>query len=513
MRLQQLLREISPVSTDDVPDVEITGLTADSRGVAPGGLFVAIRGTQRDGHEFLGEAARAGAAALVGDRPDSGWGVPYLQVPDARLAFALLAAVWNGHPTRQLTMIGITGTDGKTTTANLLHAILHHAGHHVGMISTVNALIGSETVDTGLHVTTPDPLDLQRYLRSMVDQGLTHCVLEATSHGLAQHRVAGCAFDLGVITNITHEHLDFHGSFSAYRQAKGRLFSSLGEERSKPAGPEPTAILNRDDDSYEYLRGLTRVRQISYGKQSDSDVRATDLTAGPEGNLLTIEWGGRRQPINSSLLGDYNAANILAAFAAAVEGLGVPPEAAAEAIASFAGVPGRMESIELGQPFAALVDFAHTPNALRQALRAARALIQGRLIAVFGSAGLRDREKRRMMAEASLELADRTILTAEDPRTEPLDDILQDMAAGARNRGGIEGESFWRVPDRGQAVRLAVEMARPGDLVIVCGKGHEQSMCFGEVEHPWDDRVALRAALAEHLGIDGPPMPELPTSV
>jgi UDP-N-acetylmuramoyl-L-alanyl-D-glutamate--2,6-diaminopimelate ligase len=347
----------------------------------------------------------------------------------------------------------------------------------------------------------------------MIHRGLTHCVLEATSHGFAQHRVAGCEFDVGIITNITHEHLDLHGTPEAYREAKSRLFTGLARAERKPHGPAPAAILNRDDDSFAYLRQITTVGQLSYGMDPQADFHAGRLTVGEGGISFRVRWRGGEQPLQSRLLGEYNVANILAAFAAAVGPLGVEPQAAAQAIAEFAGVPGRMEAVDLGQPFRVLVDFAHTPNALAQALHAARILTRGRVIAIFGSAGLRDRAKRRLMAEAAIELADRTVLTAEDPRTEPLEAILEEMAAGARARGGEEGQTFWRVPDRGQAIRLALEMARPGDVVMLCGKGHEQSMCFGEIEHPWDDRVAVRAALAEHLGVAGPAMPALPTSV
>jgi UDP-N-acetylmuramoyl-L-alanyl-D-glutamate--2,6-diaminopimelate ligase len=512
MRLTQLFEGIDRLGPGELPTLAIEGITADSRRAAPGWLYVAIRGTRQDGHEYLADAAGAGAAALVGERTDPGLGVPYVWVPDSRLAYGLLAAAWHGHPTRQLTLIGITGTDGKTTTAFLLHAILQAAGHPTGLISTVSARIGTEQVDTGLHVTTPDPLDLQAYLRRMVDAGLTHCVLEATSHGLAQHRVAGCDFDVGLITNITHEHLDFHGTFEVYREAKGRLFGGLGRGPRKPSGIEPVAVLNRDDSSYDYLSGITTVRQISYGFAGESLFRATDVALGPPGLAFTAQWDGRGQPIHSGMVGEYNVRNILAAFAAATGGLGVPAEAAAQAIAGFNGVPGRMERVELGQQFTALVDFAHTPNALLEALLATRGLTRGRVIAVFGSAGLRDRAKRRMMAEIAVKLADCTVLTAEDPRTEPLGAILEEMAAGAADRGGAEGVDFWRVPDRGAAIRFALRLAQPGDVVLVCGKGHEQSMCFGEVEHPWDDRVAVRAALAELLGVEGPAMPRLPTS-
>ena len=227
---------------------------------------------------------------------------------------------------------------------------------------------------------------------------------------------------------------------------------------------------------------------------------------------MIVEIDGKETEIRTSMLGAYNATNVLAAFAVGIHVLGIDPKIGVAALSDFEGVPGRMERIDLGQDFLAIVDFAHTPNALKEALTAARTLITGRVISVFGSAGLRDQGKRRMMAEISAELADLSILTAEDPRTEPLDDILEEMAVGARSKGAEEGSTFWRVPDRGDAIRRAIELAEPGDLVIACGKGHEQSMCFGEKEYPWDERIAMRAALAEHLSVPGPEMPELPTS-
>lgn len=511
-RLHTLFREIPEALRGGLPDVTITAVTADSRRVVPGALFVAITGVNVDGHRFLSEAVERGAVAAVGERPDPGLTIPYLRVPDSRWTYAHLAAAWHGYPARRLVMIGVTGTDGKTTTASLIFRILRQSGLEAGLISTVYARIGGQTVDTGFHVTTPDALDLQAYLRRMLDAGLTHCVLEVTSHGLAQHRVAACAFDLAVVTNITHEHLDYHGSYEAYRRAKGTLFAALGEKSEKVNGPTPTAVLNRDDESYAYLVGTTPARHVTYGLTGQAMVRAGRVSSGPSGLAFTVHGPDYEVPVASRLLGDHNVANILAATATAVDGLGIPPEVAAQGIASLEGIPGRMELIDLGQPFTAIVDFAHTPNALRRALETARGLTDGRVIAVFGSAGLRDREKRHTMAAVSARLADLTVLTAEDPRTESLEAILEEMAEGARSEGGEEGVTFWRVPDRGEAMRFATAQAWPGDLVIACGKGHEQSMCFGETEYPWDDRLALRAALAERLGIEGLRMPRLPTS-
>jgi UDP-N-acetylmuramoyl-L-alanyl-D-glutamate--2,6-diaminopimelate ligase len=408
--------------------------------------------------------------------------------------------------------LGVTGTDGKTTTSNFLYRILIEAGLKAGMISTVNAVIGDKEIDTGFHVTTPDAPDVQRYLAQMVEAGLSHVVLESTSHGLAQHRVTGCEYDIGVVTNITHEHLDYHGSYENYLASKGRLFTMLAETAPKPGGNIRLAVLNKDDRSYPYLDNLTTVNKMTYSQQPGADIWAEEMGEDEQGVFFTAVTTRWRQPIRTNLAGRYNMYNSLAAISAAVFGLGIDPQTSARGIAALKAVPGRMEKIDLGQDFAAIVDFAHTPFALESALRSARKFTKGRLIAVFGSAGLRDRAKRRMMAEVSAELADLTILTAEDPRTESLGGILAEMANAAESKGGVEGKTFWRVPDRGEAIRLAVKLAQPGDMVLACGKGHEQSMCFNTTEYLWDDRTAMKAALAEHLGVEGAKMPYLPTS-
>jgi UDP-N-acetylmuramoyl-L-alanyl-D-glutamate--2,6-diaminopimelate ligase len=513
--LSELLRSLDELTGFPEGQVEVTGVVMDSRQVQPGNLFVAVTGGATDGHRYIPAALRAGACAVVGTQPLTGLAVPYIQVGDSREALANLAAAFFGYPARQLVMIGVTGTDGKTTTSNLLFHILQAAGLRAGMISTVNAVIGEQVFDTGFHVTTPEAPSVQAYLAQMVQAGLTHVVLETTSHGLAQRRVAACEFDMGVVTNITHEHLDYHGSFEAYRAAKGLLFAGLSSTRAKLFSPPRGAVLNRDDQSFEYLSGITRVPWLSYGLDEPADVHAEAIEIAFSGLSFTAvgrDLAGQqlRLPVRSSLMGEYNIYNCLAALTLALGVMHLAPEAVSAGLAAMRSVPGRMEIIQMGQAFTAIVDFAHTPNALIKSLEAARQLTSGRVIAVFGSAGLRDREKRRMMAEASAGLADVSILTAEDPRTESLNGILAEMASGARSRGGVEGQTFWRVPDRRQALRLAVQLAKPGDLVIACGKGHEQSMCFGETEYTWDDRVGLRAALAESLGIPGPEMPYLP---
>ncbi|MBN2393881.1 MAG: UDP-N-acetylmuramoyl-L-alanyl-D-glutamate--2,6-diaminopimelate ligase [Anaerolineae bacterium] len=498
-------------------DTPIVGITDDSRQVQPGFLFVAVRGVHVDGHRFIPAAVAAGAAAIVGEEPAVALnlpsGLPYLRVTDARLALGWLHATWHGFPSRHLALTGVTGTDGKTTTTNLLYAILHAAGHETGMISTVNARIGALNLDTGLHTTTPHPADVQRYLADMVAAGATHAVLETTSEGLAQQRLAGCDFDVAVVTNITHEHVTSHGTWEAYREAKATLFRGLATAARKPDVPK-VAVLNRDDPrSFDYLRAISVEQQVVYGiDAADVDVAARDIDYSPQGirAMLHSPWG--KVEVASPLVGAFNVSNILAAASAALA-LRAPLDAVVEGIAAVQGVPGRMERIDEGQSFTAIVDFAHTPNALRVALIAARQWVEGqgrargRVIVTFGSAGLRDREKRRMMGEVAGELADLIVLTAEDPRTEPLDDILAEMASGVMRYPRVEGVDFWRVPDRGAAILHAVRLAQPNDIVLTCGKGHEQSMCFGMVEYPWDDREALRRAL------HGETLDTLPTHV
>jgi UDP-N-acetylmuramoyl-L-alanyl-D-glutamate--2,6-diaminopimelate ligase len=510
IRLDKLLNTVSYESHSNQGEINITGISLDSRQVQAGHLFIAMVGDHRDGHSYIPDAIRNGAVAVVGTQSLSNLPVPYFQVENGRLALAQLSAAFYDHPSHHMVVIGVTGTDGKTTTSNLIFHILQAAGLRAGMISTISAQIDDHSLDTGFHVTTPEAPDVQRYLYEMLENGLTHVVLEATSHGLAQDRVAACDFDIGVITNITHEHLDYHGSFRAYQEAKAKLFRALAKTDSKDHHLEPTAILNHDDESYRLLEKVSQVRRVSYGLSLEADVQARNISNEPDGVSFTAVGKDYQIPIKSHLVGSYNTANCLAAIAATVEGLHLEPQTAQQGIASLQWIPGRMEKIDLGQPFLTFVDFAHTPNALKQALTSVHQLTVGRVIAVFGSAGLRDRAKRRMMAEVSIQLADLSLLTAEDPRTESLKTILAEMAAGAVSQGGVEGETFWRIPDRREAIRFALSLARPGDVVIICGKGHEQSMCFGEVEYPWDDRIAVRAALTEWLSIPGPGMPYLP---
>ena len=523
----QIAPELPADQTVQIPeDLEITGVSDDSRKIKPGMIFVAYKGESSDGHQYIDSAVTNGASLIVGEEiPKNGVAVPFIQVTNSRKKLAHIAAAFYGYPARKLTMIGVTGTDGKTTTANLIFAILKKAGIRAGLISTVNAVVGEDILDTGFHVTTPDAPDVQFYLSKMVDAGLTHVVLETTSHGWAQYRVDACEFDIGVVTNITHEHLDYHKTYENYLAAKGRLFSSLQEVEPKNGKSIRLAVLNRDDVSYAKLLGLVPGYKSSYGFYPTSEFQATDAILNADGLSFTLTVNGSEQfdpaRVTVPLYGLYNISNCLAAIDAAVKGLGISLATAIDALGSFEGIPGRMQRVDLGQQFTAFVDFAHTPNALRVTLETAKLIrdtyvgqgkVPGRIIAVFGSAGLRDREKRRMMAETSAELADVTIITAEDPRTERLELILEEMKKAAEGKGAKFGQSLLVEGDRPSAFRLGVKIAKNNDILLCCGKGHEQSMCFGTTEYAWDDNTALKAAIAERLSILGPEMPLLPTT-
>jgi UDP-N-acetylmuramoyl-L-alanyl-D-glutamate--2,6-diaminopimelate ligase len=518
MNFSDLLIDFPDLLVSPAHDVEITApVSENAQAVEPGGVFLARRGANVDGHDLIPEAVARGAAAIVGERlpGEIACPVPYAQIADGRSALGPLAAVYYDHPSRKLKVVGVTGTDGKTTTCTLIHSILQAAGNRAGLITTVSAVIGDRAVETGLHVTTPPAHEVQMYLARMVEAGLTHVVLEATSHGLAQGRVNGVDFDVAVLTNVTHEHLDFHGTWEQYRHDKARLFQMTASSYRKPGMPK-TAVLNADDPSADLFRqmaeGVDQILTYALDPVCPVDTRAAEIEYEPDATRLMIRGcGGLMQQVKTPLVGSFNVQNILAAVTACCPLFDDPEHlrhAVFEGIRDMPPIPGRMERIDEGQDFIAIVDFAHTPNALRRALEAARKMIsdERRVIAIFGSAGLRDREKRRMMAEVGAELADIVILTAEDPRTESLAAILNEMAQGCINQGGVEGESFWRVMDRGRALALGCSMARRGDLVIACGKGHEQSMCFGSVEYGWDDREAMRAALR------GAPLLTLPTA-
>ncbi|MBI3977708.1 MAG: UDP-N-acetylmuramoyl-L-alanyl-D-glutamate--2,6-diaminopimelate ligase [Chloroflexi bacterium] len=476
-------------------DPEIRAIRYDSRQVQRGDLFVAVPGFHTDGHRFAADAVRRGAFAVVSQRADlwpDGAPVPHVVVPDSRRALALLAARFWGYPARRLRTIGITGTDGKTTTSYLISAVLEAAGYRTGLMGTVSFKVGDRQWDNESRQTTPEAPEIQELLAAMVLDGVQYAVLETTSHGLALDRVLGCEFDVGVLTNLTGDHLDYHGTIEAYRLAKARLFASLGTAYSK--GIPKTAIINLDDPSAaEFIRRSTG-RVLTYGLAEGATIQAVEVRQQGLSFTLRVRTQVGEVLLSPRLVGAFNVANCLAAFAAGFS-QEVAPELLVQAIEAVQGVPGRMERIDAGQPFGVVVDYAHTPDSLDKVLRILRPLTGGRLCAVFGSAGERDRTKRPRMGAIAAELADFFVLTNEDPRFEDEWAIIDEIAAGARARGAEEGRQFLRIADRRQAIRAALAAARPGDIVLLAGKGHEGCIIVEDRKEPWDDRAVAHEEL------------------
>ena len=457
----------------DAPDVEITGLHYRSSDVRPGGLFFCVPGFKADGHDFAPDALERGAAALVCERP-LGLDAPELVVPNVRAAMGPAAARFYGDPTAQLRVVGITGTNGKTTTAFLTRAILERAGEQTGLLGTVKSIVGG--VEEPVERTTPEGIDLQATFRRMLDAGDEACAMEVSSHALELGRAEGIHFACRVFTNLTQDHLDFHPDMEAYFAAKRRLFDSPG-----------AAIVNVDDEYGRRLAGELG-DAITYGVESEADYRARDVDFDPSGSSFACETPDGAIEIRTRLPGLFNVQNALAALAAS-RALGVDLEAARAALAEAERVPGRFEPVDEGQPFTVLVDYAHTPGALDNVLRAARELTDGRVHVVFGAGGDRDRAKRPLMGRAAVQLADRVVVTSDNPRSEDPRAIIEEILAGT----GPDVESE---PDRRRAIALAVSSAAPGDVVVVAGKGHEQGQEFenGRKE-PFDDVTVVKETL------------------
>jgi UDP-N-acetylmuramoyl-L-alanyl-D-glutamate--2,6-diaminopimelate ligase len=493
--------------------VAVRGPIDDSRRVVAGSIFVALPGEHVDGHEFVDAAYRAGAAAAVVSMPLPDVPIPQLVVSDVRRALAEAACWWYGDPSHELGVVGITGTDGKTTTSYLAVAALEAAGVRTGMLGTAGLRIGGTDEPNAEHVTTPAAPDLQRALRAMVAAGDAAAVVETTSHGLALDRVAGIAYDAAVITNITHEHLEFHGTWEAYRAAKLRLFERLATRRvgPKPLGWPRVAVVNADDPSADLFAAVGReagARVVRYGTDEVADVRAVRVEEDARRLVVGYEAPAGARTLELRLAGRFNVHNALAVVALG-EGLGLDPAAVAAGLEGVESVPGRMERIDVGQPFGVVVDYAHSPAALEKVLDLLAPIAAARggdVIAVFGSAGERDRAKRPMMGRIAGERAGVVVVTDEDPRGEDGDVILDEIAAGAVAAGKRRGRDLLAIRDRRAAIEAAVERARPGDVVLLAGKGHERSILVGDRAIPWDERaVALDvlAAAGYHAGTSG----------
>lgn len=508
MVLNDLIESLPTLSVFGNTDIEILNIVDDSRKATKGCLFVAISGLKVDSHEFTKQAVELGAVAVIGEKDIKDIDIAratYIKVSNSRQALGILASTWYEHPSRKLRVVGVTGTEGKTTTCNLIYHILKTADKKVGLVSTINAKITDESIDTGLHVTNPEAMPLQELLAKMVSKKCEYAVIETTSLGLHQERVAGVDYEVGTLTNFAQDHLDYHRTTEAYREAKAMLFRKA-----------KTVVLNKDDESFEYFQKQPSQDSnlISYGLHKSADVKGENLKISANGTKFCIYHEGQSLEIHSKLLGEYNILNMLAA-AASCFGLGLTWNQIKPGLETFTTPEGRLERIDVdGHPpagrFSVFVDFAHSPNALEKVLRVLREITpQGkRLIAVYGAAGERDATKRPAMGKAARH-TDITIFTADDPRREEVVDIIAQMEEGARKvdvkHVGIQdldksdaGVSVYAIePDRTLAISRALEVAKEGDIVAFLGKGHEKSLAVKGEEITWSDQEVARRVLQE----------------
>jgi len=461
---------------------EISGISYDSRKLQSGDLFVAIRGLEKDGHQYIPQAIQGGAAAVVVDRDEIHGAVTTIQVKDSRKALAFLSARWFDHPARKLRMVGVTGTDGKTTTAYLVHAILRQAGFQTGLIGTVVTRIGQD--DRPSFYTTPESLELHRTLAEMVSRKIDCAVMEVSSHALAMDRVFGIPFELAIFTNLSRDHLDFHGDFEHYRDAKALLFERLH-------GPKAKAVINLDDPSAAFFMEKTNVPVMTYSAETEADISLKDVRLTMEGTDLEAQTPSGLLQMHTQLLGRYNVFNSLAAIGAGVS-LGLEPEAIRRGLEEIEGVDGRFETITAPQGFTVIVDYAHTPQALQRLLSSVREMAPQRVLLIFGCGGDRDRGKRPEMADIASQMADMVLLTTDNPRSEDPLAILREV-----QRGILPGTDHQVVADRREAIRRGLQIAGPGEVLVVAGRGHERYQVVGSERKPFQDREVILEELEQ----------------
>jgi len=489
MRFEQLLKFTEVVAWQGDPDREIGHVCYDSRQVEEGSLFVAVPGYKTDGHKFIGQALSRGAAAIVIENsryksPDYSW----LQVPNARKALADLSDAVYGFPGSRLNIIGVTGTNGKTTTTNLITSILEEAGHKPGLIGTIYNRISREIIP--VRHTTPEAPDLHRLLLTFLEKGANYAVMEVSSHALELSRVRGMEFDVAVFTNLTQDHLDFHRTMEEYLAAKGKLFGGLGVKPVKQR--RKFAIINCDDPHARELMEMTSAPVITYGVKTTADVRAENIEITAKGARFVLKYTDRAIPVKIKLTGLFNVYNALAAIAVGlVEG--IKAETIIGALERISGISGRFEIVEEGQEFTVIVDYSHTPDSLENCLKTAKEFAEGRIITVFGCGGDRDKTKRPLMGEVAGRLSDLCIVTSDNPRSEDPQDIINEIIPGLVKSAQIN--RFFEIIDRREAIFRAVGEAGPKDVVIIAGKGHEDYQIIGSQVIPFDDREVAREAL------------------
>lgn len=499
MKLRELTELLAIVRTKGDMDVEITGFSMHTRTLRPGELFVCvpgIAGFQEDRHPFAEEAVRAGAAALVVER-EVGLDVPTVIVPDARYAMAVMACRFYGYPSSDMKLIGLTGTNGKTTTAHMIEAVFAHAGYRTGLMGNIGTKIGSVLVETDM-INTKEPHKLQASLSLMRDQRTDYGIMEVTSQGLDMGRVLGCEFRTAVFTNMTQDHLDYHGTMDRYREAKGLFFSRMGNGFSSDPDKCKFAVLNQDDPASGYFRKVTPAQVITYGVTREADVMAKNIGLTAQGTRFELATYAGTTPMKLRMVGAFNVYNALAAVACALAER-IPLQVIRAALEQLQGVPGRMEIVDEGQDFLVLVDFAHTPDGLDNALAAVKQFATGSIITVFGCGGDRDRSKRPVMGKLAAKYSDYVVVTSDNPRSEEPGRILEDIARGLEEAGADETRYECAV-DRRKAISRAVERAVPGDVILIAGKGHETYQILKDGTVHFDDREEVRQAIRNKGG-------------
>ena len=496
MKLEELVRGVPGATLEGNGDVEISGIAYDSRRVKPGDLFVAVEGLQADGHVFVTDALTIGAAAVAVEREVKlPAGTPLVRMPSTRSGLAEVAAEFFGRPSRRLKVAGITGTDGKTTTTHMSEHVLQASGVMAGAMSTVSFTVSGRDTDNLSGQTTIEAPEVQAWLARMVEAGVAYAVIETTSHALVQERVRACEFDVAAFTNVGHDHLDYHPSWEAYLEAKARLIDLTANAADK--GIEKTAVLNRDDPSYEPLSRRPIARRWSYGLTTAADLRPLDLNVTGTGSQFRMRTPMGETEVNLHVPARFNIYNALCAAGVCLA-LGVPLDAVGTGLAGFEGVRGRLEPVDLGQGFRVFIDFAHSAGALASALAELRPFTRGRLIVVFGSTARSDHD-RPGMGRAAAEFADFFIITTDDPLQQDPVEIARDVQEGVE--GKAPGLDYEIVIDRRAAIRRAIEIARPGDCVLLAGKGHERTMRMASGSEPWDERAEAEAAIKERTAL------------
>lgn len=472
-------------------ETSCTGIAIDSRKVEAGDLFICLPGHTVDGHDYALQAAEQGAAALVVERWMDGVALPQLKVKDSRLAMAILGGVFYGSPSSRLKVIGVTGTNGKTTTTYLIERILQDQGRATGLIGTIQRRFAGQTYP--MSGTTPESLELQKYLHDMAEGGGEYCVMEVSSHALDQGRVKGTRFRTAVFTNLTQDHLDYHKTMEDYRGAKALFFSRLGNTYAEHPEERSYAVLNADDPASAYFAKQTASEVITYGVEQEADVRASDISITARGTSFHVDTFRGRADISLRMVGKFNVYNALAAISAALlEGIALDRIKAS--LESVKGVEGRVEAVDEGQDFAVIVDYAHTPDGLENVLRTVNEFAKGRVICVFGCGGDRDRTKRPMMGRLAAKYAQQVIVTSDNPRTEDPQAILRDIEQGLID-DGVDPARYELIVDRREAIHKAIEMASREDVVLIAGKGHETYQLIGTKVLDFDDRIVAKEAI------------------